>query len=43
MSRTPPRMSWPRTVGVLVWVAVKLAVFLLLGRTETARFVYAGF
>ena len=43
MSVAVPRLSWPRTVGLIVWVAVKLAVFVLLGRTETARFVYAGF
>ena len=43
MSRAVLRPSWPRTVGLIVWLAVKLTVFLLLGRTETARFVYAGF
>ena len=43
MSRTLPQLSWPRTVGLIVWLALKLTVFVLLGRTETARFVYAGF
>jgi hypothetical protein len=41
MSRS--QFSWPRTVAVAVWLVVKLAVFLLLGRTDAARFVYAGF
>jgi hypothetical protein len=35
--------SWPRTAAVLVWLAVKVALFVLLGRIDTARFVYAGF
>ena len=43
MSRPVPRLSWPRTVVLVVWLAIKLTVFVLLGRTETARFVYAGF
>jgi hypothetical protein len=43
MSRTPVRPSWRRTAAVVVWLAVKVAVFVLLGRTDTARFVYAGF
>ena len=38
-----PPLSWPRTAAVLVWLAVKIALFVLLGRTDTARFVYAGF
>ena len=32
-----------RAFGVIVWIAIKVALFVLLGRTETARFVYAGF
>lgn len=43
MSHPAPRRSWPRTAAVVIWLAVKLAVFLLLGRTDAARFVYAGF
>jgi hypothetical protein len=43
MNRTPPRPSWPRTAAVIAWLAVKVAIFVLLGRTDTARFVYAGF
>lgn len=38
-----PEFSWPRTAAVLVWLAVKVALFVLLGRIDTARFVYAGF
>src|SRR4029450_3618983 len=38
---SPHQLSWPRNVGLIVWLAVKLTVFVLLGRTETARFVYA--
>jgi hypothetical protein len=41
MSISSPRL--PRTAVVAIWLAVKLALFLLLGRIETARFVYAGF
>jgi hypothetical protein len=41
------RSSPVRTqIGVtlaLVWIVIKLALFVLVGRTETARFVYAGF
>src|SRR5262249_52953873 len=37
----PPEFSWLRTAAVLVWLAVKLALFVLLGRIDTARFVYA--
>ena len=43
MSRPPQQWSWPRTLAVVVWLAVKIATFVLLGRTDTARFVYAGF
>jgi hypothetical protein len=43
MNRTPPRPSWTRTAAVLAWLAVKVAILVLLGRTDTARFVYAGF
>lgn len=43
MSRAIAEWSWPRTAAVLVWLAVKVAVVVLLGRTDTARFVYAGF
>ena len=32
-----------RTAAVVAWIALKVALFILLGRTETARFVYAGF
>ena len=43
MSRSPHSPSWPRTAAVVVWLAVKLVVFVLLGRVDTTRFVYAGF
>ncbi len=32
-----------RLVGLAVIVTLKLLLFFLLGRTETLRFVYAGF
>jgi hypothetical protein len=35
--------SMKRTAVIAAWIAVKVALFILLGRTETARFVYAGF
>jgi hypothetical protein len=37
------RRSPARTAAVVAWIALKAALFILLGRTETARFVYAGF
>lgn len=36
-------LSWPRAVALIVGLAVKVAVFVLLGRIDTVRFVYAGF
>jgi len=38
-----PRPTWGRTALIAVWIAVKVALVILLGRTDTARFVYAGF
>jgi hypothetical protein len=38
----PRHWWWPRA-ALLVWLAVKVVLFALLGRIETARFVYAGF
>lgn len=35
--------SRSRAILVLAWIAIKVALFVLLGRTESARFVYAGF
>jgi hypothetical protein len=32
-----------RTAVLVAWIAVKVVLFVLLGRTEVARFVYAGF
>jgi len=43
MTPDPRDWSWPRTAAVLVGLAVKIVVFVLLGRIDTARFVYAGF
>jgi hypothetical protein len=39
----PSDVSWTRSAAVLVWLAVKVVLFVLLGRIDTARFVYAGF
>jgi hypothetical protein len=38
-----PRPSLARTALIAFCIAVKVAVVILLGRTDTARFVYAGF
>lgn len=37
------RIPRARLAALLVWIALKVVLFLLLGRTDTARFVYAGF
>jgi hypothetical protein len=42
MTDAIPR-SRVRTMALLAWIAVKVALFVLLGRTDVARFVYAGF
>jgi hypothetical protein len=42
MTDAAPR-SRARTAALLAWIAVKVVLFLLLGRTDVARFVYAGF
>ena len=39
----PARRASAKTAAVVFWIALKVALFVLLGRTETARFVYAGF
>jgi hypothetical protein len=43
MSPIPCQWSWPRTAAVVVWLAVKVVLFVLLGRIDSVRFVYAGF
>ena len=42
MTDKTPR-SRARTMAVLAWIAVKVTLFVILGRTDVARFVYAGF
>lgn len=43
MSPIPRQWSWPQTAAVAVWLAVKVVLFVLLGRIDSVRFVYAGF
>jgi hypothetical protein len=43
MSPTPARTPRTQSAAVLIWLAVKIAVFVLLGRMDIARFVYSGF